>query len=141
MATKEELLKAKEEIEKQLKKLGEQEYSEKIVVLFTPDLTEGRISFYNKKEFYIKESKRDVENLIKLIEFIYSQKYGLYDAVMGSRYCLMKTFSVYIASVDSKDKNDLPVFEMNKLKQGFNASIEQIKEFLETVPTKSNTIF
>lgn len=58
MATKEELLKEKEKIEKQLKELDSKEYSQKIVILFNPDLTEGRIPFYSKKEFYIKGEKQ-----------------------------------------------------------------------------------
>lgn len=40
MKTREELLREKEEIEKQLKKLDKiKEYSKKIVILFNPDTT------------------------------------------------------------------------------------------------------
>ena len=144
MKTREELLREKEEIEKQLKKLDKiKEYSKKIVILFNPDLTEGRIPFYSKKEFYIKERENGlfkINDVKKLIECIYVEKYGLYDSVMGSSKVLMDTFRVYITSVDIDDKCD-SVFDMNKLSLTFGEALKQIEEFLETVPTKSNTRF
>ena len=143
MKTREELLREKEEIEKQLKELELQEKIRKIVILFNPDLTEGRIPFYNKKEFYIKERKSgllNVNNLIKLIEFILAKKYGLYDGVMGSSKVLMDTFSVYSKSVDI-DYNCDSIFDISKLSLTFGEAVKQIEDLLETVPTKSNTQF
>ncbi len=136
MATKEELLKEKEKIEKQLKELDSKEYSQKIVILFNPDLTEGRIPFYSKKEFYIKGEKTNFnkKDLVKLIEFIYSKKYGLYDGVMGSIYNLMKNFKVSLQETNTEDKNNLSVFEMNQLNPKFDEAIKQIEIFLDNLP-------
>lgn len=144
MKTREELLREKEEIEKQLKKLDTiKEYSKKIVILFNPDTTEGKIPFYSKKEVYIKEREHSlfkINDLIRLIEFIYAKKYGLYDSVMGNTRVLMETFRVYETSVDIDDKCD-SVFDLNKLMWTFEDAVKQIEEFLETVPTKPNKRF
>lgn len=142
MKTREELLREKEEIEKQLKKLDKiKEYSKKIVILFNPDLTEGRIPFYSKKEFYIKGRENclfEINDVIKLIEFIYAKKYGLYNSVMGSTRNLMETFRVYETSINIDEKCD-SVFDINKLMWTFEYAVKQIEEFLETVPTRPNT--
>lgn len=143
MATKTELLKQKEDIEKQLQELANQDYQRKIVIYFQPDLTEGRIPFYYKKEFYIIENQGrfDSSTLVNLIESIYSRKYGLYDGVMGSIYNLMETFKVSLRERDTADTNDLPIFKLSELNTSIDKAITQINDFLETVPIKSNTKF
>lgn len=143
MATKTELLKQKELIEKQLQELANQDFQQKIVIYFQPDLTEGRIPFYYKKEFYIVDNhgRFDIFTVVNLIESIYSKKYGLYDGVMGSLYNLMETFKVSIRERDTADANDLPIFKISELSTSINTAIKQINEFLETVPIKSNTSF
>lgn len=143
MATRTELLQQKELIEKQLQELANQEYQQKIVIFFNPDLTEGRIPFYSKKEFYIIENQGrfDSTTLVNLIESIYSKKYGLYDGVIGSIYNLMETFKVSLRERDTEDKNDLPVLKISELNTSIDKAITQINDFLETVPIKSNTKF
>lgn len=136
MATREELLRAQAEIERKLKTLDAKEYSEKIVILYNPDLNEGRIPFQNRKEFYIKGSNRNVENLKKIVEHIYSKKYGLYNGVMDNSFVLMETFKVLVVGVDSEDKNDLPVFNISNLNRKFPEAVKEISNFLETVPSK-----
>ena len=113
MATRTELLQQKELIEKQLQELANQEYQQKIVIFFNPDLTES----------------------------IYTKKYGLYDGVMGSIYNLMETFKVSLRERDTEDKNDLPVLKISELNTSIDKAITQINDFLETVPIKSNTKF
>lgn len=138
MSTREELLKAKAEIEAQLARLDAYDYSHKIVILFHPDLTEGRIPFYSKKEFYVKESEKDLKNLIQLIENIYAKKYGLYDSVMGSRLALMETFKVLLVSVDHNNYEELPALKLNDLSMNFDKAIVQLSNFLANVPIKAN---
>lgn len=142
MKTREELLREKEEIEKQLRELQIKEYAKKIVILFNPDLTEGKIPFYSKKEFYIKEGKAwycQAENFKKLIEIICTRKYGLYDGVMGT-LSLMDCFFAKIKDVNMEDE-DLPIFNISELSTNLKDALQQIDKFLETVPTKSNTRF
>lgn len=143
MATRTELLQQKELIEKQLQELANQEYQQKIVIFFNPDLTEGRIPFYSKKEFYIIENQGrfDSSTLVNLIKSIYSKKYGLYDGVMGSIYNLMETFKVSLRERDTEDKNNLPVLKISELSTSIDKAKKQINDFLETVPIKSNTSF
>mgnify|MGYP001688602752 CR=1 FL=1 len=143
MVTRTELLKQKEEIEKQLQELANKEYQRKIVIFSNPDLTEGRFPFYSKKEFYIIENQGrfDSSTLVNLIESIYSKKYGLYDGVMGSIYNLMETFKVSLRERDTADKNDLPILKLSELSTSIDKAIKQINDFLETVPIKSNTKF
>ena len=138
MSTREELLKAKAEIEAHLARLDAYDYSHKIVVLFHPDLTEGRIPFYSKKEFYVKESEKDLKNLIQLIENVYAKKYGLYDSVMGSRLALMETFKVLLVNVDHNDYEELPALRLHDLSMNFDKAITQLSNFLENVPIKAN---
>lgn len=138
MSTREELLKAKAEIEAQLARLDAYDYSHKIVVLFHPDLTEGRIPFYSKKEFYVKESEKDLKNLIQLIENIYAKKYGLYDSVMGNRFALMETFRVSLVNVDHNNYEELPAFRLHDLSMNFDKALVQLSNFLENVPIKAN---
>lgn len=138
MSTREELLKAKAEIEAQLARLDAYDYSHKIVILFHPDLTEGRIPFYSKKEFYVKESEKDLKNLIQLIENIYAKKYGLYDSVMGSRLALMETFKVLLVNVDHNNYEELPALKLTDLSMNFDKAIIQLRNFLENVPIKAN---
>ena len=145
MKTREELLREKEEIEKQLKKLDKiKECSKKIVILFNPDLTEGRIPFYSKKEFYIKEGENclfKINDVIKLIEYNYAKKYGLYAGVMGSSKVLMKTFFVNTENKDIEYIDNFSIFDIDKLSTTFGEAETQIEEFLETVPTKQNPRF
>lgn len=144
MSTREELLKAKAEIEARLAQLDDYDYSHKIVILFHPDLTEGRIPFYSKKEFYVNESEKDLKNLIQLIESIYAKKYGLYDSVMGNRLALMETFKVLLVNVDHnnyedhKDHKDFPVLQLSDLSMNFDKAIVQLSNFLANVPIKAN---
>jgi hypothetical protein len=138
MSTREELLKAKAEIEAQLARLDAYDYSHKIVVLFHPDLTEGRIPFYSKKEFYVKESEKDLKILIQLIESIYAKKYGLYDSVMGNRLVLMETFKVLLVNVDYNNYEELPALKLNDLSMNFDKAIVQLSNFLANVPIKAN---
>ena len=138
MSTREELLKAKAEIEAQLARLDAYDYSHKIVVLFHPDLTEGRIPFYSKKEFYVKESEEDLKNLIQLIECIYSKKYGIFDSVMGNRLVLMETFKVLLVNVDHNNYEELPALKLNDLSMNFDKALVQLSNFLENVPIKAN---
>ena len=137
MATREELLRKKEEIEKKLRKLEQQAYSDKIVVLSNPDVNEGRFPFLDRKEFYVTGSTQDVENLKKLIESIYAKKYGLYDGVMGNRFVLMETFKVLHLGADSEDSNDLPILNTSSLSRNVDVARKEISDFLENVPSKS----
>ena len=138
MSTREELLKAKAEIEAQLARLDAYDYSHKIVILFHPDLTEGRIPFYSKKEFYVKESEKDLKILIQLIENIYAKKYGIFDSVMGSRLALMETFKVLLVNVDHKNYEELPGLQLKDLSMNFDKAITQLSDFLENIPIKAN---
>lgn len=141
MLTREELLKAKEEIELLLAQFDLRQYSQKIIILFDPDLTEGRIPFYSKKEFYVNESEKDLKLLIQLIESIYAKKYGLYNSVMGNRLVLMETFKVSLVNTDDNDyKNhkDFSVLQLSDLSMNFDKAIVQLSNFLETVPIKAN---
>ena len=141
MLTREELLKAKEEIELLLAQFDLRQYSQKIIILFDPDLTEGRIPFYSKKEFYVNESEKDLKLLIQLIESIYAKKYGLYNSVMGNRLMLMETFKVSLVNTDDNDyKNhkDFSVLQLSDLSMNFDKAIVQLSNFLETVPIKAN---
>lgn len=141
MSTREELLKAKAEIEAQLARLDAYDYSHKIVILFHPDLTEGRIPFYSKKEFYVKESEKDLKILIQLIENIYAKKYGIFDSVMGSRLALMETFKVLLVNTDDndyEDHKDFPVLQLSDLSMNFDKAIVQLSNFLANVPIKAN---
>ena len=137
MATRDELLRQKEEIEKKLRKLEQQAYSDKIVVLSNPDVNEGTFPFLDRKEFYVTGSTKDVENLQKLIESIYAKKYGLYDGVMGNRFVLMETFKVLHLGADSEDSNDLPILNISNLSRNFDVARKEISDFLENVPSKS----
>ena len=136
MATREELLRKKEEIEKKLRKLEQQEYSDKIVVLSNPDVNEGTLPFLDRKEFYVTGSIKDIENLQKLIESIYAKKYGLYDGVMGNRFVLMETFKVLHLGADSEDSNDLPILNISNLTRNIDVARKEISDFLENVPSK-----
>ena len=136
MATREELLRKKEEIEKKLRKLEQQEYSDKIVVLSNPDVNEGTPPFLDRKEFYVTGSTKDIENLQKLIESIYAKKYGLYDGVMGNRFVLMETFKVLHLGADSEDSNDLPILNISNLTRNIDVARKEISDFLENVPSK-----
>ena len=141
MLTREELLKAKEEIELLLAQFDLRQYSQKIIILFDPDLTEGRIPFYSKKEFYVNESEKDLKLLIQLIESIYAKKYGLYNSVMGNRLVLMETFKVSLVNTDDNDyKNhkDFSVLQLSDLSMNFDKAIVQLSNFLETVPINAN---
>ena len=141
MLTREELLKAQEAIELLLMQFDRRQYSQKIVILSHPDLTEGRIPFYSKKEFYVNESEEDLKILIQLIESIYAKKYGLYDSVMGNRLALMETFKVLLVNTDNndyKDPKDFPVLQLSDLSMNFDKAIVQLSNFLETVPIKAN---
>ena len=141
MLTREELLKAKEEIELLLAQFDLRQYSQKIIILFDPDLTEGRIPFYSKKEFYVNESEKDLKLLIQLIESIYAKKYGLYNSVMGNRLVLMETFKVSLVNTDDNDyKNhkEFSVLQLSDLSMNFDKAIVQLSNFLETVPIKAN---
>lgn len=140
MKTREELLREKEEIEKQLKALELAEYSKKIIILSNPDTTEGRIPFYYRKEFYIKEAKtktfQTVENFKKLIEHICAKKYGLYDGIMGT-ISLMECFLVRVENVNGKYE-DLPIFDLNELSSDLEDALKQIEEFLMSISYKQN---